>query len=410
MKTNRFKKSFSFLLALTLLLGAISLPTAVSPSLTEPLTVSAAASAPGKVTGLTAKSNSSAVALSWKKVSGASGYNICRYDTAKKRYVSVANVTGTSATVKKLSYATVYRFAVRAYKKSGKNVSYGAFSSQVVIATRPLQVTGLKAARTADSVTLEWDGQKSAVAYAVYRYDAAKKKYYSVGKTKDNTITVKGLKSGVTYYFTVKAYLTVNKVNYTAPLSSLLKVQTLKSGYKISKYHKIVAGGQYTVNTVLKSGSDSFPTLIAVKNGNTVMKSSFEGINVRMIRNGNSGKTYMVIDNLYKYAVVTDKDMTESMKPEVLAGAYAPAVSGNIKTGTKTIGGKKYNYEYFRDINSTRYIYYYNSSTLVRIDVYNESELQSTIMIKSFTASADSSLFSIPRYYTKMNISWIENL
>lgn len=410
MKTNRFKKSFSFLLALTLLLGAISLPTAVFPSIGEPLTASAASSAPGKVTGLTAKSNSSAVALSWKKVSGASGYNICRYDTAKKRYVSVANVTGTSATVKKLSYATVYRFAVRAYKKSGKSVSYGAFSSPVTVATRPLQVTGLKAARTADSVTLEWDDQKSAVAYAVYRYDAAKKKYYSVGKTKDDTITVKGLKSGVTYYFVVKAYLTVNKVNYTAPLSSLLKVQTLKSGYKISKYHKIVAGGQYTVNTVLKSGSDSIPTLIAVKNGNTVMKSSIEGIKVRMIRSGKSGKTYMVIDNLYKYAVITDKDMTEAMKPEVLAGAYAPAVFGNIKTGTKTIGGKKYNYEYFRDIDANRYIYYYNSSTLVRIDVYDESELQSTIMIKSFTASADSSLFSIPGYYTKMNISWIENL
>lgn len=410
MKTNRFKKSVSFLLALTLLLCAISLPTAISSSLAEPLTASAASSAPGKVTGLTAKSNSSAVALSWKKVSGASGYNVCRYDTAKKRYVSVANVTGTSATVKKLSYATVYRFSVRAYKKSGKSVSYGAFSSQVTVATRPLQVTGLKAARTADSITLTWDSQKSSVYYAVYRYDAAKKKYYSVGKIKDNTITVKGLKSGVTYYFAVKAYVPVNKVNYTAPLSSLLKVQMLKSGYKISKYHKIVAGGQYTINAVIKSGSDSIPTLIAVKNGSTVMKTSLDGIKVRMIRSGNSGKTYMVIDNLYKYAVITDKDMTEAMKPEVLSGAYAPAVSGSIKTGTKTIGGKKYNYEYFRDIDSTRYFYYYSGSTLVRIDVYDESELQSTIMIKSFSSSADSSLFSIPKYYTKMNLLWLENL
>ena len=101
------KRSISFIFALVLILSSFSVPVVTGVTPTIAVTASAASAKKlSKVTGLKASSGVSSVSLRWKKVSGAAGYNVCRYDTAKKKYVSVANVTGTKATVKKLQSAT----------------------------------------------------------------------------------------------------------------------------------------------------------------------------------------------------------------------------------------------------------------------------------------------------------------
>ena len=67
--------------------------------------------------------------IDWKKVKNASGYEIYRYQN--KRWVKVKKVgKKTSFVIKKRSRKTVY-YRVRAFRKKGKNVSYGKYSRKV---------------------------------------------------------------------------------------------------------------------------------------------------------------------------------------------------------------------------------------------------------------------------------------
>lgn len=85
---------------------------------------------PAKVTGVKISYKKSGKAiLGWKKVKNASGYEIYRYQN--KRWVKVKKVgKKTSFVIKKRSRKTVY-YRVRAFRKKGKNVSYGKYSRKV---------------------------------------------------------------------------------------------------------------------------------------------------------------------------------------------------------------------------------------------------------------------------------------
>lgn len=406
MKRNILKRTVSFVFALMLILSSFCVPAFLNVNPSDAITASAASTKLAKVTGLKASASVTSVSLSWKKVSGAAGYNICRYDTAKKKYVSVKNVTETKATVKSLKSATAYRFAVRAYKKSGKSVSYGPFSAQVAVVTRPAKVTGLKAARTENSIQLKWNAQKNVSGYIVYRYDTAKKKYTTVAKTKEDTVTVTGLKAGTTSYYAVKAYVTVSKKNYYSDLSDKLKSQTLKTGYKISKYQKIDRGGKFTIEGTLRDDeAGNTPITYAYRNGDYMIKSKMDGIEARIIYYKKSGNCYFVLDQFSRYMKLNGTELEDIMDEMEMSGGFAVPVYGNIKTGTKTISGKKYNYESYRDIDSNKVVFYFRGSTLVRIDQYDADKPTGSITVKKYTASVDDSLFKIPKSYGKINLS-----
>lgn len=68
-------------------------------------------------------------ALSWNKVTGASGY-VVYYSTSKNgTYKKLATVKGTSYTAKKLTTGKTYYFKVAAYKTVGKANIFGAYST-----------------------------------------------------------------------------------------------------------------------------------------------------------------------------------------------------------------------------------------------------------------------------------------
>lgn len=70
--------------------------------------------------------------LTWKKVTGAQGYEIYRSESANGAYVRAATVKGSSKvshTVTKLVPGVKYYFKVRAYRKSGSKKYYSSFSA-----------------------------------------------------------------------------------------------------------------------------------------------------------------------------------------------------------------------------------------------------------------------------------------
>lgn len=102
--------------------GKKSSAVSAKPSLAKPKSVAA-----------TAK-GSKTVNISWKKVSGASGYEVYRADSKKGTYKKVAT-TKKGSTVsyknKKLKKGATYYYKVRAYRTVGKKKVYSSYSSVV---------------------------------------------------------------------------------------------------------------------------------------------------------------------------------------------------------------------------------------------------------------------------------------
>lgn len=93
---------------------------------------------PGKVSGIKRKSRTNkTLTLTWKKVNGASGYQIYVYNKSKKKYVLEKTVSQTTnGTIKKLKSNTSYKIQIRAYTKKGSSRVYGDFSSVFTTATQ----------------------------------------------------------------------------------------------------------------------------------------------------------------------------------------------------------------------------------------------------------------------------------
>ena len=70
--------------------------------------------------------------VKYSKVARATGYEIYMAKENGK-YVKVKTTTANSYTRTKLTRGATYKFKVRAYKKVGSNVYYGAYSSAKVV-------------------------------------------------------------------------------------------------------------------------------------------------------------------------------------------------------------------------------------------------------------------------------------
>lgn len=95
------------------------------------------ATKPVKVTSVkTSKVKKTSVKLSWKKVKGATGYKVYRYDTKAKKWKAYKTVKTNSVTVSKLKAGTTYKFKVQAYKTYNKKTYKGSFSSPKKVTTK----------------------------------------------------------------------------------------------------------------------------------------------------------------------------------------------------------------------------------------------------------------------------------
>lgn len=89
-----------------------------------------------KVSAVKLKQKKKSATVSWKKVSGATGYQIC-YSTSKKWKNKKQKLTQKNKlTVKKLKKKKIYYFRVRAYRINGAKKVYGAWSKTKKITTK----------------------------------------------------------------------------------------------------------------------------------------------------------------------------------------------------------------------------------------------------------------------------------
>lgn len=96
---------------------------------------------------------------------------------------------------------------------------YGLIDIEKMLTITPASVTGLKAVSTGStSARLTWTPVGNAEGYSIYRSTSATGSYSAVAATTSNTYTNTGLTKGRTYFYKVKAYISVgtNKI-YSAP-------------------------------------------------------------------------------------------------------------------------------------------------------------------------------------------------
>ncbi|MCD8232743.1 MAG: fibronectin type III domain-containing protein [Clostridiales bacterium] len=189
-----------------------------------------AATAPAKVTGLkTAERDDDELTLKWTKVSGATGYQLYRYDTSTGKWKKIKTTTKNTYEVENLKSATKYKFKVRAYTKSNGSTTYGSYSATLTTYTEPEEVENLQASnKTTSSVKLTWDKVPRATKYQVYMYDAVQGKYVRQTTVSGTSATISGLKSGTSYKFKVRAYLLSDSGNnkYYGDFSDVRKATT----------------------------------------------------------------------------------------------------------------------------------------------------------------------------------------
>ena len=168
--------------------------------------------------------------VKWKKVKGAKGYKIYKFDYSKKKYKLYATTSNTSIKVKNLKSAEKYKFKVRAYKIKSKKTYYGKYSSSATTATIPKQVNNLKVTNQSDTtISLKWDKVKRASAYKVYVYNTSTKKYEFKKTAENNIATLTGLSQARSYKIKVRAYKKVDGKKYYGKYSQIIEAITKPS-------------------------------------------------------------------------------------------------------------------------------------------------------------------------------------
>ena len=175
---------------------------------------------PSKVSVTKVTASTNAVTVSWKKASNATSYRIYYKQSGAKKWITVANVTGTSYTHKSnkktpLVGGKKYVYTVRAYNKSSRKWgSYDTKGKTVTIPAVPSTVKMGNVKGTAyNKVSISWNKASNATSYRIYYKKSGASKWTTLADVSSSktsythTSSKKApLVSGKKYVYTVRAY------------------------------------------------------------------------------------------------------------------------------------------------------------------------------------------------------------
>lgn len=181
----------------------------------------------GSVTASSVKTNS--YKLSWKKVSGASGYVVYKYDSKAKKYKKFKTVSTNSLVVSSLKAATSATYCVRAYVKTDSGNFYGSASNTFKATTQTAKPSTPTASSVkATSLKLSWKKVSGATGYVVYKYSDKTKKYTKISATNGTSLSVTNLQKATTYKFAVRATRKTSSMTASSAYSPLCTAKTKK--------------------------------------------------------------------------------------------------------------------------------------------------------------------------------------
>lgn len=179
--------------------------------------------APGITSSITASSvKNTSMKLTWQLVNNASGYRV--YKKVGKKYVNVGTVTGNELTVTGLSSATVYQFAVKAYRNDSDGIVWASSYKTMKYKTAPGVTSKISTTRAKNAVKLTWNKVSRASGYKIYIKKNGK---WTLLRTQTNrSYTIKGLRRKTNYQFAVRAYTKYGSKTIMASSYRTVKAKT----------------------------------------------------------------------------------------------------------------------------------------------------------------------------------------
>ena len=170
--------------------------------------------------------NYNTIKVTWKKVVGATGYTLYKYNESTKAYSTVIVNTKNLYAVtsyKNVTGKTSY-YKVRAYRVINNKKVYSDYSSKTY-AKPVLSTPVVKAVKYKKGVAkISWNKVSGATGYALYRYNAKTKKYVYVRSIRTLYTLDKNLVRGKKYYYKVRSYRVVNGVKVYSNYSGVKSV------------------------------------------------------------------------------------------------------------------------------------------------------------------------------------------
>lgn len=147
----------------------------------------------------------SAVALTWNKVEGATGYEVYRSDTIDGVFKKVKTTTDTTVTHYGLTIGNEYYFKVIPYSMVNSVQQNGKASTAKGIRMLEKPVISTVEQTGSGSITLAWNAVPNATAYKVFRSNASTGTYTCIKTVTDTEATALGLTAGKLWYFKIVA-------------------------------------------------------------------------------------------------------------------------------------------------------------------------------------------------------------
>lgn len=224
-------------------------------------------------------SDYSKIKFKWGRIKDASGYEIYRSTSATGKYKKVkVNKSGKKTTYSdsKAKFGKTYYYKVRTYQnvkvkvkgKTKKKKEYSPWSA-VVTAKKKLGNVSIKSAKCTSEKTAKvtWKKVKGAQGYEIYRSESSGGAYVRAGTVKGGgktSYTAKKLKTGVKYYFKVRAYRKSGSKKHYSPYSGA-KGETFSDGQKL---YLLFPGGVPTTKAQMEQYL--VPITVPIKDANGV--------------------------------------------------------------------------------------------------------------------------------------------
>ena len=243
-----------------------------------------------QVKGLTASNvaSSGKIKLTWNKVDGATHYEVWRATSKDGRYTKFGPYKSTSFTNTSVEPGVTYYYRVHAII-DGKSSATGAYSEIVSRTCDVAQVTGLTATNVASSgkIKLTWNKVDGATHYEVWRATSKSGTYTKLYTASGTSMTNTGAKSGVTYYYKVRAIID-GKSSATGAYSEIvsrvcdlarpvLSIKLSSKGNPVLTWNAVSGAVQYEVyRSTSKNGT--YTKLITTTNTKYINSSVEEGV------------------------------------------------------------------------------------------------------------------------------------
>lgn len=174
------------------------------------------------------------VKVSWKKVPGATAYEVYRANSKSGKFTKKAVISKSSTvnyTDKKLTTGKTYYYKVRAVASGTVKTTYSNYSSMKSAKPLPAKIGGVKASAGSKSVKMSWKKAAGVTGYEVYRSTSKNGKYKkvkSISKAATTKYTDKKLKAKKVYYYKVRAYKKVSGKKVYGAFSAVKSAKTKK--------------------------------------------------------------------------------------------------------------------------------------------------------------------------------------